>query len=129
MAQQVLVRLIDDLNPDEEADETLQFTVDGVTYEIDLSTPNAEAFRTSLSVYMNVARRIGGRRKVHVRSTTGSDADSAPGPANGADRGGLSRTERDALRHWAGENGFHVSARGRIAADVIAAWQEAGAPQ
>lgn len=123
MSQKILVRLVDDLDPDQEADETLQFTVDGVTYEMDLSAKNAEEFRAALERYTDVARRIAGRRTNRIApAATGSKAAAGKG---GAD---LSFEERGALRVWAGENGFHVADRGRIAASVIDAWREAGSP-
>ena len=42
MAQKVQVVLIDDIDGGS-ADETMSFAVDGVSYEIDLSTANAGA--------------------------------------------------------------------------------------
>lgn len=48
MAQKVQVVLTDDLDGGD-ADETVQFALDGVSYEIDLSTANAEALREALA--------------------------------------------------------------------------------
>src|SRR3954451_4480810 len=45
MAQRTTVSLIDDLDGQSEADETVEYAVDGVTYEIDLTTDHAEALR------------------------------------------------------------------------------------
>ena len=44
MAQHIFVSLVDDIDGSE-ADETVQFALDGVTYEIDLSAENAEELR------------------------------------------------------------------------------------
>ena len=37
MAQKTVVSLIDDLDGESEADETVEYALDGVTYEIDLA--------------------------------------------------------------------------------------------
>lgn len=44
MAQKVQVLLVDDLDGGE-ADETVTFALDGKTYEIDLTTANADKLR------------------------------------------------------------------------------------
>jgi hypothetical protein len=48
MAQKVTVLLVDDLDGGP-ADETVSFSLDGVSYEIDLSAANATSFRDSLA--------------------------------------------------------------------------------
>ena len=68
MAQKVQVILVDDIDGGA-ADETVSFSLDGVSYEIDLSTANAAAFRDSLAQYVGTARKIG-------RSTAGRSAGS-----------------------------------------------------
>ena len=60
MAQKVQVILVDDMDGGS-ADETVSFSLDGVSYEIDLSTKNAAAFRDSLAQYVGTARKVGGR--------------------------------------------------------------------
>ena len=62
MAQKTFVSLLDDLDGESEADETVEYALDGVTYEIDLTTENAEACAGILAPYVAVARRTGGRR-------------------------------------------------------------------
>jgi hypothetical protein len=49
MAQKVLVSLVDDLDGTE-AEGTVEFGLDGVSYQIDLSTDNAEELRDALSI-------------------------------------------------------------------------------
>jgi hypothetical protein len=44
MAQRVQVQMVDDLDGSE-ASQTVPFSLDGVTYEIDLSEENASALR------------------------------------------------------------------------------------
>lgn len=48
MAKKVTVTLIDDYDGKSKADETVQFSIDGVAYEIDLSTLNAGKLRGAL---------------------------------------------------------------------------------
>ena len=50
MAQKVQVLLVDDLDGGE-ADETVTFALDGKTYEIDLTTSNADKLRSALEPY------------------------------------------------------------------------------
>lgn len=60
MAQKVQVLLVDDLDG-VEADETVTFALDGKTYEIDLTTANADKLRGLLEPYTKGGRRTGGR--------------------------------------------------------------------
>ena len=62
MAQIQEIRLIDDLDG-QEADETVEFGIDGKSYEIDLSTANAGKLRDVLAEFVGSARRAGGRAK------------------------------------------------------------------
>ena len=48
MAQKVQVILVDDIDGGE-ADETVSFSLDGVSYEIDLSESNATELRDALT--------------------------------------------------------------------------------
>lgn len=112
MAQQVLVQLVDDLDGTTSSDvSTVLFSLDGVTYEIDLSEENAERLRGSLADYVEAARRVGGRLK---RGKAGQNGSAA---ANDA---GL-------VRQWANENGFGLSGRGRIPSHVVEAYRAAKA--
>jgi hypothetical protein len=110
MAQQVLIQMVDDIDGGDAA-ETVPFSLDGVAYEIDLSDENASALRDELASYVAAARRIGGRR---VRRTGGE----LPEPRN-------DRPQH--IRAWARENGFEVSNRGRLSAEIEAAYEKAQA--
>ena len=113
MAQRVQVILEDDLDGSV-ADETVLFGLDGAEYEVDLSTENAQGLRDALAPWVGVARRTGGRRKRAGASTT------APRPAeNGS---GPSTSD---IRAWAQENGYEVSSRGRVSAEVREAYDKA----
>jgi hypothetical protein len=48
MAKKVTVTLVDDFDGEGAADETVEFGLDGVTYEIDLSAKNATKLRNDL---------------------------------------------------------------------------------
>ncbi|MCT2585501.1 histone-like nucleoid-structuring protein Lsr2 [Actinophytocola gossypii] len=110
MAQKVLVQLVDDLTGEASDDiSTVLFGLDGANYEIDLTEENAERLRATLAEYVGSARRTGGRVKRGTRPSTG-------GGANG---------EAGQVREWAAENGFELSARGRIPGHVLDAYKEA----
>jgi hypothetical protein len=112
MAQKVQVILVDDVDGGE-ADETVSFALDGISYEIDVSAPNAEAIREALAPWVGHARRIGGRAAGRGRS-------SAP-----KSRPAAERTDLSDVRAWARENGFQVSDRGRVSSEVRAAYEAA----
>ncbi len=112
MAQKVQVVLTDDLDGGE-ADETVQFALDGVSFEIDLSEGNAEALRGALAPYVAAARRLGGR-------TTRRGGAPKSRPAS-------ERVDLSDLRAWARENGYQVSDRGRVSSEVRAAYEAAHA--
>ena len=113
MAQRVQVILEDDLDGSV-ADETVLFGLDGAEYEVDLSTENAQVLRDALAQYVGVARRTGGRRK---RATAGA---AAPRPAENG-----SGANTSDIRAWAQENGYEVSSRGRVSAEVRDAYDKA----
>jgi hypothetical protein len=116
MAQRVNVELIDDLD-ESPAAETVSFALDGVSYEIDLSEANAARLRDALAPFLGHARRVGGRRSSgssRASSASGSSGSSGKGAGNAAD-----------IRAWARENGFEVSERGRVSAEVRSAYAAA----
>jgi len=115
MAQKVQVILVDDVDGGD-ADETLSFALDGVSYEIDVSVANAEAIREALAPWVGHARRVGGRAVTRGRSVAGAKSRPA------AERHDLSE-----LRAWARENGFQVSDRGRVSTEVRSAYEAAHA--
>jgi hypothetical protein len=112
MAQKVTVQLVDDLDDSpitEGAGRTIEFSFDGSSYEIDLSNENVDAFRDAISDYVAAARKVGARR-----------GGNAPRAAQKRPAGDLSK-----IREWAKENGYEVSSRGRIAAQVQEAYAAA----
>ena len=111
MAQKVQVLLVDDVDGGE-ASETVSFSLDGVSYEIDVSEKNAGKLRDALAPWVGHARRVGGR--------SGGSGGSGSGRARGNSKHDLSD-----VRSWARENGFQVSDRGRVSSEVITAYEKA----
>jgi hypothetical protein len=112
MAKKVTVTLVDDFDGEGAADETVEFGLDGVSYEIDLSAKNAAKLRADLKSWVDAGRRVGGRRR-------GRSAGVGRG------RAAIDREQSAAIREWARRNGHNVSTRGRIPADVIDAFHAA----
>jgi hypothetical protein len=114
MAQKVTVSLVDDMDGTE-AEETVEFGLDGATYQIDLSSDNAEALRGALADYVEHARRSGGRKR-----PPGRPGARAPRTAS------ADREQNQAIREWARKQGFKVSDRGRIPSEVVEAFHQKG---
>ncbi|RDI59614.1 histone-like nucleoid-structuring protein Lsr2 [Nocardia pseudobrasiliensis] len=109
MARKVVVELVDDFDGTSTAVETVLFALDGVEYEIDLSTLNSGKLRETLEQWTTHARKVG-------RNARATKAPARP----------TTKSEKTAeIRAWARKNGFTVSTRGRIQADVVAAYEKA----
>jgi len=120
MAQKTIVTLVDDLTGEEAEDiTTVEFALDGVTYEIDLDDKNSARLRDALAEYVAAARRTGGRRSGggRRRSGTGTGTPRATSP------GGYDRETSKQIREWAKAQGFEVSDRGRVPNNVVEAWE------
>ena len=105
MAQRVQVLLICDLHDDDTAGtETVTFSVDGASYEIDVCETHGKALREAFAPYVAAGRRAG----------RGGSARRGRGGRTGS--GGF---DPAAVRTWAKENGVAVSQRGRIGAGVL----------
>ncbi|MCW2781092.1 MAG: hypothetical protein JWR35_1541 [Marmoricola sp.] len=105
MAQKVNIVLVDDID-ESEADETVIFGLDGKEYSIDLSARNAGKLRDALALYIGHARKGGGRG----------------GRRSARSAGGTAASE---IRDWARGNGYDVSERGRVSAEVREAYNAA----
>ncbi len=105
MAQKVNIVLVDDIDGSD-ASQTVSFGLDGATYEIDLNDKNASKLRDALAGYVGHARKVTTSRGRKARTTTS----------------GPSARE---LRDWARSNGFKVSDRGRVPAEVREAFDAA----
>jgi hypothetical protein len=108
MAQRVQVILVDDVSGGD-ATETVEFALDGVTYEIDLNDENATRLREDFASWIGQARRSGGRRQTRRRGT------STSGPSEDLSK----------IREWGRENGYKVSSRGRVSQELRDAYAAA----
>jgi hypothetical protein len=114
VAQKVIVQRTDDLDGTPITDgrgETVTFALEGRSYEIDLSTQNADRLRNALAEFVRAARKTG--RTGRGRSSQASS----------------SRPERGfspkQVRAWAETQGIEVSPRGRVPGDLIVKFQAA----
>jgi hypothetical protein len=113
MVTRKVVVMIDDLDGREFAPEeggTVHFALDGAHHEIDLHHDNRAALCASLAEFMERARPS-------KTSPTGSD-DKPPKWGGGK--------SSQVIRSWAREAGHDVSARGRIPAHIIEAFEARG---
>jgi hypothetical protein len=111
VAKHTTVTLVDDIDGSE-ADEQVEFAIDGKAYEIDLSTANSSRLRDALAPFVSAARRSGGRR-----SSGGSSATPAARPST-------DREQNQAIREWAVAQGMKISERGRIPSNVLEAYHQ-----
>ncbi len=111
MAKKTQVVLISDISGDEITDggQSIDFAYKGQTYTIDLTDKEADKFDKAMSVYLESATRTGGR------STSRSRGRGAGGGSE----------DLAAMREWARANGYEVSSRGRISAEVREAYRAA----
>ena len=116
MARQVITTLIDDLDG-KPADRTIEFSLDGTNYTIDLSDANAGKLRKALDPFISAGTRVG-------RGGAGR-GPGRPAAASGTGRAGNDRDQNKAIREWASANGHQVSERGRIPQSVTDAYRAA----
>jgi hypothetical protein len=108
MAQKIRLTLIDDIDGSE-ADETVSFVFDGISYEIDLSSRNAEQFRRDLTPYIEHARQL-----------------KRPGPQRRITPTRAGRGRSSEIREWARQRGHKVSERGQIPGSIIKQYEMHG---
>jgi hypothetical protein len=110
MAKQIVTLLTDDIDGSK-ADRTVEFSIDGISYTIDLSEKNAGKLRKALDPYLAAASRIGRSSTARITSR-----GSAPAPSR------ANRDQNQAIREWANKNGYEVSERGRIPTSIVEAF-------
>lgn len=117
MVEKVRVELEDDLDGSA-AEETIRFSYRGNDYAVDLSAKNAAAFDRAIDKFIAAARpaRTGGRRPA---SSGRASSRSARAPR------ATGREDLAAIRAWAAANGYQVSRRGRIPAQILDAYNAA----
>lgn len=112
MVQRTQVLLVDDIDGGT-AEETVTFALDGVSYEIDLTTEHAKELRDAFGTWVGSARRQPLRSVGRAARGVGTARRSS------------SSSDATAIREWARSNGRNVSERGRISAEIKAAYEAA----
>lgn len=97
MAKVSRLEVVDDINHEQLADETVEFGLDGRDYEIDLSSANAELLRAQLNRWIEAARP--GKRRNRPLFVPRGD-----------------------VRAWARKNGYTVPATGRLTKQLLDAY-------
>ena len=108
------VQLIDDIDGTP-ATTTIEFSVGGKNYIIDLSEANAAAFNEAFAPYVEHARRA--RRAPANKRKSRSSSEAAR----------IKRQRNAEIRTWALKNGVTVSKRGQLSQDIIDAYEAAHA--
>ncbi|WP_110588287.1 histone-like nucleoid-structuring protein Lsr2 [Microbacterium suaedae] len=114
MARKIIHQLVDDIDGtvlEIGQGESVHFSLDGKSYEIDLTDEHANEIREALAPFIKAGRRAtGGTRGTRGRSTSGAAS---------------AKYDLAAVRAWARENGHEVSDRGRIPAAILEAYDAA----
>ena len=113
MARTTTVSLIDDIDGQTPATETIRFALDGLSYEIELSDENARALRAAFHPWTAAGRRVGGDGSRRLKTS----GRTVRGPVDPAQNG--------AIRAWARSTGHEVSHRGRIPDAIVDAFRAA----
>lgn len=108
------VQLVDDIDGSP-ATTTIEFSVGGKNYVIDLSEQHADEFNKALAPYIEHARRA--RRAPANKRKSRSSSEAAR----------VKRQKNAEIRAWALENGVTISKRGQLGQDTIAAYEAAHA--
>ncbi|MFN2625524.1 MAG: Lsr2 family protein [Mycobacteriales bacterium] len=109
MAQRTLTLLVCDLCGDgKEGEATVEFSIDGRSYEIDVCAEHNTEIHNAFAAYVGAARRSGSGLRRGRRG-----------------RGGGDRERVAEIRAWARQQGLHVSERGRIAATIAEKYEAA----
>lgn len=111
MSREVSVNLVDDLSGGP-ADETVEYSINGTKYEIDLNASNIKKFNNALSRYVTASRKVSG----------GKPRKTAPKARRSARR---VASDPSMVRAWAAAEGYEVAARGKISQAVMEAYEAA----
>ena len=116
MAQRTQVVLTCDVHEGTaEAVDTVAFTVEGQAYECELCEAHLIEFREAMEIWSSHSRAVGRGRggQSSGRSSRGRKSGSGDGPSSAE------------VREWARAQGMQVSSRGRIPAELHAAFESA----
>lgn len=112
MAQQTVTTLVDDIDGSTDGVVTCAFGLGESHYEIDLNEAHREELESFLEKFVAAARPTHSGRGVRTAKQ--------PRRAPAVDR---DRTQQ--IREWARVNGYEVSERGRIARNIVEAYDAA----
>jgi hypothetical protein len=110
MVKRIITTLVDDIDGTLIADgegETIVFALDHMTYEVDLTSSNSASLREALAPFIAVGRVV-------VRSSR--KTASRPGASSRA-------AELAEIREWARAQGLSAPDRGRMPAQLLAAFE------
>lgn len=114
MATRTIHIVTDDIDDSEGDVQTVRFSYDGSTYEIDLGPANRDKFEQAIALFVGHARRHGG-----------TPITRSPGRPPAASQA----TDTTYARRWHVAEGLPVSDRGRLKPEQMNAWAAAGAPR
>ncbi|MEU4086245.1 histone-like nucleoid-structuring protein Lsr2 [Streptomyces aureus] len=110
MAQKIVTVYTDDLTGEESSEvQTHTFSLDGVSYEIDLVSDNYDKLFDALAPFIDKGRKTGRVSK----AGRGRKVVPADGPSS------------EEVRAWARENNYEVNERGRVPASIHEAYRSA----
>lgn len=118
VARHESIQLVDDLDGSTGDVTTVEFGLDGVEYEIDLSDPNAARLRRLVAEYVRGGRWVGGK-KLRIQHSVAEPVLTLP-PKTAA-----RPPVAGQVREWALANGIAVAPRGRIPKNVVDKYQAA----
>lgn len=110
------VELVDDIDGSL-ATTTIEFSVGGKNYSIDLSEANAAAFNKALAPYIEHARRTRATKKKTASRKSRSSSEASR----------IKRQKSAQIRAWALENGITIAKQGVLNQSVIDAYEAAHA--
>lgn len=114
MGQRTQVTLIDDYDGGDADQQDISFALDGVEYLIDLSDENAEQLREDIGRWAEHARRQG-KARARRRVATGAPRSQSAGE----------RALNQEIRAWWRRQGNEIGDRGRIASEIVHAFEAA----
>lgn len=118
MAQRILTVLTCDLHDkDVEAVESVAFSVQGTSYEMDLCESHLKKFNDSLATFTSGARTGGHAVRTPRRTRRTSRRRAGGSPSSGG-------SETRVIREWALSNGHAISAKGRIPTHIVEQYRD-----
>jgi hypothetical protein len=115
MAKTVIVKLTDDIDGGD-ADETVHFSLDGKSYEIDVNSSNAARVRAAFKPFIEKGRTSASGERAQTARSSGGSAEQTLFSQ-------LSSDDKKRFRSWA-----HMETARRISDSRVNGWVAAGKP-